>query len=85
MQGFVPKRPGPFVSAKVPKTISARARPLWGNFAARPNQMARKLAPLKQSSPKCRIRPGSEAALEGGGKYLRNESSKPEARKTNPI
>ncbi len=67
MRGFAPARRGPFVSAKGPKTISARARPLWGNFAARPNQMARKLAPLKQSSPKCRIRPGSEAAHEGGG------------------
>ncbi len=75
MQGFVPARrgsldglgTGSFVSAKGPKTIFARARSLWGNFAARPNQMARKLAPLKQSSPKCRIRPGSEAAHEGVG------------------
>ncbi len=75
MRGVVPARRGPFVSAKGPKTISARARPLWGNFAARPNQMARKLVEsilslvegLKQSSPKCRIRPGSEAAHEGEG------------------
>jgi len=60
----------------------APARPLWGNFAARPNPSTplrtgqdgsetRGVYPelvegLKQSSPKCRIRPGSEAAHEGG-------------------
>ncbi len=65
MWGVVPARRGTFVSAKVPKTIFARARPLWGNFAARPNQMARKLAPLKQSSPNSRIRYRGSAAPEG--------------------
>ena len=46
MRGFAPARQGPFVSAKVPKTISACARPLWGSSASVPNKMAQELAPL---------------------------------------
>ena len=38
MRGFSPARRGTFVTAKVPKTISARARPLWGPSVSAPNQ-----------------------------------------------
>ena len=38
MRGFVPARRGTFVSAKVPKTIFARARPQGGPSASAPNQ-----------------------------------------------
>ena len=55
MRGFVPARRGTFVSAKVPKTIFARARPHGGSSASAPNKMAQKLAALKQSSPKSRF------------------------------
>jgi len=37
------------------------------NSAPAPNYMARKLAPLKQSSPNSRIRYRGSAAPEGGG------------------
>jgi len=33
-----PQPAGPFVSAKGPKTIFARARPLLGSFVSAPNQ-----------------------------------------------
>jgi len=55
MWGVAPTRRGPFVSAKGPKTISARARPQGGPSASAPNKMARKLAPLKQPSPRSRF------------------------------
>ena len=55
MQGFAPARRGTFVSAKVPKTISARARPLWGAWSTAPNKMAQELAALKQPSPRSRF------------------------------
>ena len=61
--GFRPRRRGPVVSAKGPKTMFARSRPLRGAFAPTPNDMAAKLAEpalslaegLKQSSPKSRM------------------------------
>ncbi len=53
--GFRPCRRGTFVSAKVPKTISARMRPLWGSSAYAPNKMVRALALLKQPSPRGRF------------------------------
>ncbi len=37
LRGFGPARRGPFVSAKGPKTILARARPLRGAWATVPN------------------------------------------------
>jgi hypothetical protein len=57
--GVAPKRRGTFVSAKVPKTIFARARPHGGSSASVPNKMARELAALKQPSPISRF--GKEA------------------------
>ncbi len=66
MRGFVPARRGTFVSAKVPKTILARARPQGGSSASVPNKMARELALLKQPSPERPIRDGGSAAPEGG-------------------
>jgi len=60
--GFRPCRRGTFVSAKVPKTISARARPQGGPSASVSNYMAAQLAPLKQCSPKSRIRYCGSAA-----------------------
>ena len=53
--GCRPIRRGPFVSAKGPKTISARLRPQWGPSAKAPNKMARELALLKQLSPRSRF------------------------------
>ena len=58
--GSRPGSRGPFVSAKGPKTIRARSRPLRGAFAPASNYMAAKLAEpvlshaegLKQSPPK---------------------------------
>jgi len=38
--GFRPGSRGPFVSAKGPKTISARARPRWGSFVPGQIKMA---------------------------------------------
>ncbi len=62
MWGVAPTRRGPFVSAKVSKTISARARPQGGPSASAPNKMAQELALLKQPSPKKPIRGSSSAA-----------------------
>ncbi len=62
MRGFAPARRGTFVSAKVPKTIFARARPQGGPSASAPNKMARELAALKQPSPMGPIRYSSSAA-----------------------
>ncbi len=61
MRGFAPARRGTFVSAKVPKTILARARPQGGPSASAPNKMAQELAPLKQPSPKKSIRYSTSA------------------------
>ena len=51
MRGFAPARRGPFVSAKGPKTIGARAWPQGGAFAPVPVVWAAELASLRQSSP----------------------------------
>ncbi len=50
-RGFVPTRRDPFVLAKGLKAISARPRPLRGNFATAPNYRAAQLASLKQTQP----------------------------------
>ena len=55
LRGFAPARRGPFVSAKGPKTIGARAWPHWGAFAPVPIIWAAELASLRQSSPLNRI------------------------------
>ena len=55
MRGFAPARRGPFVSAKGPKTIGARAWPQGGTFAPVPIAWAAELASLRQSSPPNRI------------------------------
>ena len=55
MRGFAPARRGPFVSAKGPKTIGARAWPQEGVFAPVPIAWAAELASLRQSSPLNRI------------------------------
>ena len=87
--GFRPCRRGPFVSAKVPKIIFARARPP-GSSASAPNKMARELAPLKQPSPRGRFGAAApphptrssknEAGIEGATfdcHFERNEKSPP--------
>ncbi len=51
MRSFAPARRGPFVSAKGPKTIGARAWPQGGTFAPVPISRAAELASLRQSSP----------------------------------
>ncbi len=45
MWGVAPTRRDTFVSAKVSKTISARARPQGGASASAPNKMVRELTP----------------------------------------
>ncbi len=52
LRGFGPARRGPFVSAKEPKTIGARAWPPRGGACAPvPGVWAAELAALRQSSP----------------------------------
>ena len=53
--GFRPCRRVTFVSAKVTKTISARARPCWIPPPPYRIKMAQELAPLKQPSPRSRF------------------------------
>jgi len=73
MQGFVPARRGPFVSAKVPKTIFACARPCW-SLVHHPesgwlgNSLRGAEPPLCSNSPrqKGRIRGGGPAAPNAG-------------------
>jgi len=62
-------------SHKGPKTISAFARPLRGDFATAPNLMARKLAPLKQSSPEWSNLVPRQSRARRRVKYLKNETS----------
>ena len=50
-RGFGPACRGPFVSAKGPKTMGARAGPQGGAFAPVPTVRAAELASLRQSSP----------------------------------
>ena len=66
--GFAPTRRGPFVSAKGPKTIGARAWPSSGAFAPVPFAWAPELASLRQSSPPHRFRDRGAATPAGTGK-----------------
>ncbi len=70
LAGFRPRRRGPFVSAKGPKTISARARPLRGPFATVPNQDGSGTRCAQTALAEKSIRYGGEDAPEGGRKCL---------------
>jgi len=91
MWGVAPTRRGPFVSAKGPKTISARLRPQGGPSAKAPNpstplrtsKMARELVEstlsliegLKQLSPKCRFGASAPQHPKAGGPQNKTTSN----------
>jgi len=66
MRGFAPDRRVTFVSAKVTKTISARAWPYGFPRSENRILLAAELAPLKQSSPKSVIRFSRSATPKAG-------------------
>ncbi len=65
MRGFGPARRVPFVSAKGTKTISPRARSLWGSSASAPNHDGCATRFAQTVLAEKSIRGSGAAALEG--------------------
>ena len=72
--GVAPKRRGTFVSAKVPKTMFARARPHGGSSASVPNNDGEGTRCAQTALAEKSIRYGGSAAPEGG-KTLKKETN----------